>query len=65
MAKKPFIDISGCIACGSCENICQAVFKLNENFGYAEVINPEGATIEEIQEAMNYCPTSCIYWEDK
>lgn len=65
MARKPVIDISECVACGNCESVCPKVFKFDENFGYAEVIDPEGASEAEIQEAMNYCPTSCIHWEDK
>lgn len=63
MARELDIDISECIACGNCEAVCPAVFKLNEDFGYAEIIDPDGASEEELQEAMNYCPVSCIYWK--
>ncbi|MCL6479939.1 MAG: ferredoxin [Peptococcaceae bacterium] len=64
MARKPYIDISECIACGNCEGVCPAVFKLEENYGYAEVIDPGAASEAEIQEAVNYCPASCIHWEE-
>jgi len=30
----------------------------------AEIHNPEGATEEKIQEAMDSCPVECIHWED-
>lgn len=65
MAKKPYIDFSECIACGNCESTCPDVFRLNEDLGYAEVIDPVGASEEEIQDAINYCPASCIHWNDK
>jgi ferredoxin len=64
MSKKPFIDSAECIACGSCEGICPGVFKLNEELGYAVVIDPAGASEKEIQEAMDACPVTCIHWED-
>jgi len=62
MARNPYIEISECVSCGNCESACPAVFKLNEAFSCAEVIEPGDAPEEEIQEAMNYCPASCIYW---
>jgi len=64
MAGIPYIDVDECIACGSCEEVCPGVFKLNEELGYAQVTDPEGASEEEIQEAMNICPAQCIHWED-
>lgn len=64
MAKKPYVDINECIACGSCEDVCPEVFKLNEELGYAQVIDPEGALEEEIQEAIDICPAQCIHWEE-
>jgi ferredoxin len=61
--RRPYIDEEECIACGSCEEICPGVFLLNESLGFAQVINPEGGSEEEIQEAMDACPTQCIHWE--
>jgi len=66
MTKKiPKIDEDECIACGNCEAVCPEVFRLNENLGHSEVINPQGASEEKIQEAMDQCPAQCIHWVDE
>lgn len=62
--KAPYIVESECIACGSCEEICPEVFKVDEQAGYAIVIN-QGGDPDKIQEAMDTCPTECIHWEDE
>jgi len=43
--------------------VCPEVFQLNESLGYAQVIHPEGAPVEKIQEAIDICPVRCIYRE--
>ena len=66
MAKRvPKIEEEECIACGNCEAVCPEVFRLNENLGHSEVINPQGAPEEKIQEAMDQCPAQCIHWADE
>ncbi|MEW6726975.1 MAG: ferredoxin [Bacillota bacterium] len=50
------IETSECAACGTCEALCPAVFKMNEDLGYAEVIDPNRASEEEIHEAIDSCP---------
>ncbi|MEW6446692.1 MAG: ferredoxin [Bacillota bacterium] len=62
MARVPYINIHECQACGTCEAICPEVFKVNEDLGYAEVINPKGGSEDAIQEAIDSCPASCIDW---
>jgi ferredoxin len=62
--RIPVIDTDACIACGNCEAACPEVFRLNEGLGYAEVINPQGAPEERIQDAMDQCPAQCIRWEE-
>jgi ferredoxin len=61
----PFIVEDECIACGSCEELCPEVFRLNEGLGFAQVINPGGAADDKIQEAIDSCPVSCIHWADE
>jgi ferredoxin len=66
MAQRiPKIEEDECIACGNCEAVCPEVFRLNENLGHSEVINPRGAPEEKIQEALDQCPAQCIHWADE
>ena len=51
MAKKVRIDEDECIGCG------------NKDREKSEVIKPEGGSGECIEEAMEACPVSCIYWD--
>ena len=64
MAKRPYIDQEECVQCGNCEEICPEVFRLNDD-GVAEVDDPEGATEDKIQEAIDSCPVECIYLEEE
>ena len=61
--RRPYIEEEECIACGSCEELCPEVFRLNESLGFAQVVNPDGASEDQIQEAIDACPTQCIHWE--
>ncbi len=63
MSRKVVIDQDECIGCGSCQEICPEVFKLNEETEKSEVIKPEGGPEDLIEEAMGECPMSCIFWE--
>jgi len=67
MAKDhiPVVVEEECIACGTCEELCPEVFRVNENLGFSQVINPTGAPEEKIQEAMDSCPVQCIHWSDE
>ena len=63
-----YIDEEECIGCGSCEEICPEVFRLNTETEKAEVIMPDDASgdlVELIEEAMDTCPSSCIYEEEE
>jgi ferredoxin len=64
MEKTVYIDEEECIGCGTCEEICDEVFRLNEETEKAEVIMPEGGPEGLIQEAIDSCPVECIHWED-
>ena len=64
MAKTPYIDQDECIGCESCVEICPDVFAFNESLGKAFVEHPEGASEDDIQEAIDTCPVSCIHWEE-
>jgi ferredoxin len=63
MSRRVCIDSEECVGCGTCQDICSEVFKINEETEKSEVIKPEGGSEELIEEAMGECPMSCIYWE--
>ncbi len=62
--KVPVIDTDACIACGNCEAVCPAVFRLNESLGHSKVINPTGAPADQIQPAIDQCPAQRISWQE-
>jgi ferredoxin len=64
MARTVVIDEEECIGCGTCEEICPEVFKLNEETDKAEVINQKGTPEDKIEEAVEACPVECIHWEE-
>ena len=70
MARVPAIDPDCCIGCEVCTQICPEVFRMDEDdhdhghdHGKAIVHNPAGAAEDKIEEAMDNCPSACIYWE--
>lgn len=57
----PIIDEELCIGCGSCQEICPAVFHLNEIIGKAEVIDKEACEFVDCCEAAREnCPQGAI-----
>lgn len=60
--KKPAIELSDCIRCGVCVEVCPAVFRRNDT-GYFEVIELIRYPEPEVDEAIKNCPKDCIYWE--
>ena len=58
------IDEDECIGCGTCEEICPAVFRYDSQREKAEVIKPEGGPQDLIEEAIDSCPSSCIYQDE-
>jgi ferredoxin len=58
-----YIEENECIGCGTCEETCPEVFKLNTDTEKAEVIMPDDGPDDLIEEAIDNCPVSCIYEE--
>lgn len=56
------VDKDACICCGACAAICEEVFEINDDEGYAVAKDVE--VTEEIKDnainAMEGCPTSAI-----
>jgi ferredoxin len=63
MAKTVAIDQDECISCGACVDACPDVFRMNDD-NLAEVYNAGGASEEEIEDAIDSCPVTCISWEE-
>ena len=63
MARNVSIDEDECIGCGTCEEICPQVFRLDAKTEKAEVIQPQGGPENLIQEAIDNCPVDCIHWD--
>lgn len=64
MARSFYVDEDECIGCGACVDSCPDVFRMTDD-NVAEVYNLEGASEEEVQDAMDACPVTCIHWEDE
>lgn len=64
MAKIPYVEKENCTGEEICVQTCPEVFQMSDD-GVAEVHNPTGASEEEIQEAMDACPTQCIHWKEE
>jgi ferredoxin len=64
MSRVPRVDKGACISCGVCVDTVPAVFRFDGE-SRAEVYDPDGAEAAAIQEAIDLCPASCIYWEEE
>ena len=62
--KIPIIELSDCIVCDVCVEICPGVFKHNEA-GFIEVIELKTYPELEVDEAIKNCPKDCIFWTDR
>jgi len=58
--KIPVVELSDCIVCGVCVEVCPDVFRLNDA-GYIEVIEMD-AYPDQVDEAIKNCPADCIFW---
>ena len=57
---RPIVDEDLCIGCGTCEDICPAVFKLGDD-GFSHVIDPDGcAAAGCCEDAAEECPADAI-----
>jgi ferredoxin len=61
--KIPLVELSDCILCGVCVEVCPTVFKLKDA-GYVEVVDLLSYPEDEVNEAIKHCPTDCISWDE-
>ncbi len=63
MTRAPVLDLSECVDCDACLELCPDVFKRNEA-GYIEVASLSSYPEACIEEAINCCRSGCIRWEE-
>ncbi len=56
---KPTVNEDVCEGCGSCEEICPEVFKVQDD-GKAHVIGADKCNTCDCQEAADVCPVQAI-----
>lgn len=63
MMKVPVVELSDCILCGVCEEVCPSVFHIG-SLGYVQVAELPAYPEAEVDEAIKHCPADCIAWEE-
>ena len=61
--KIVHIELSECILCEICTEMCPSVFRLNEA-GFIEICDVTEGDVAAVQEAIKYCPADCIHWDE-
>ncbi len=59
--RQPVVELSDCIGCGVCVEVCTEVFRMNDA-GFVEVIEMAGYPESDVDDAIKYCPVDCIFW---
>ena len=62
MGKIVAVDRDACIACGLCVSVAPEVFRLEG--GASIAYDPQGAPESIIQQCLDGCPVTAIYWKD-
>ncbi|MFO7930362.1 MAG: ferredoxin [Desulfosalsimonas sp.] len=59
--SEPDVELSECIKCGVCEDVCPEVFVITDA-GYVRVVQLEDYPADCVDEAIKNCPADCIRW---
>jgi ferredoxin len=59
---KPIINLSDCVFCEICVELCPKIFKINEA-GFIEISDIKKYDKDCIKEAATNCPEDCITFE--
>ena len=62
--KVPVVELSLCIRCSVCVELCPKVFRMNDA-GYVEVAELIDYPEIEVNDAIKCCPTDCIFWQEE
>ena len=61
--RRPVIDISECVKCDICVDLCPEVFRMNDA-GYVEIADLREYPEEIIDTIIRTCRGDCLDWED-
>ena len=61
--KIPVVELSDCIKCEICVEVCPIVFRINDA-GYIDVADLSSYPEPEVEEAIKNCPADCIHWAE-
>lgn len=62
--KRPVIDLSECVLCDICVEMCPGVFIKNDA-GFIEVADsPAGCSEADINDVIMNCRGDCISWDE-
>ena len=61
--KRPVVELSDCIRCDVCVEVCPRGFRMNDA-GFVEVMDLDAFPENDVNEAIKNCPADCIHWED-
>jgi len=59
--KIPVVELSECILCDVCVEVCPEVF-IHNPADYIEVAELENYPEISVNDAMKNCPARCIHW---
>lgn len=62
--KAPVVELSECIRCDVCVEVCPSVFVHNKS-DFIEVAPLSEYPEPEVEEAIKNCPSRCIYWKEE
>ncbi|MBW1649826.1 MAG: ferredoxin [Deltaproteobacteria bacterium] len=60
--NKPTINLSDCVLCEICVELCPEIFKINA-VGFVEVADIKEYNKKRLKEAAKNCPENCISFE--
>jgi ferredoxin len=63
MARVPVVNQDECTGCQLCTDIAGNTFAMNDD-DLATVVDPAGDPEDDIQEAIDSCPATCISWQE-
>jgi ferredoxin len=61
--RRPVVELSECILCGICTDLCPLVFRMN-HAGYVEVVELDEYPDEDVNEVIKHCINNCIKWDE-